>query len=83
MSIICFFSCPVNPELVGEFETISKGTLRAKLQFFGFSETAKVYYKGDVRPCLGDCSRIVKKLSIIIIKIIKNYKVKRNFFSEM
>uniref|UniRef100_A0A5S6R114 Apple domain-containing protein n=1 Tax=Trichuris muris TaxID=70415 RepID=A0A5S6R114_TRIMR len=50
--------CAVHPKLASDFEVIDRYKLRAKISFFAFPETNRVFYKGHVEACYDNCAHL-------------------------
>ena len=61
--------CPMNQK-VGALERPDRSKIRAKIEFFGFPDAERVYYKGLVKPCLEECEPV----RILLQLKYRNYK---------
>jgi hypothetical protein len=65
MMLILYFRCPIDREIMGEFEySVSKTTALVHFQAHKFPHTASVYYQCNVRLCIrhaGGCDDSVSQ----------------------
>jgi hypothetical protein len=66
---LLYFSCPIDREIMGEFEySVSKTTALVHFQAHKFPHTASVYYQCNVRLCIrhaGGCDDSVSQENFI------------------